>query len=57
MKRRTGTLKLHRETLKALDTQVLEPAIGGLLTSPRVCTFSGYRTCGTCVLTCGTNLC
>ncbi len=56
MKRKSGHLKLHRETLKALDAQKLDPAVGGV-TNPRVCTFSGYQTCGTCVLTCGTNLC
>ncbi len=56
MKRKNCTLKLNRETLQALDTRVLEPAVGGL-TNPRVCTFSGYQTCGTCVATCGSNLC
>ncbi len=56
MKRKIGVLKLHRETLKALETLELEPAVGAY-TTPRQCPWSGYQTCGTCVLTCGTNLC
>lgn len=56
MKKKSCSLKLHRETLKALDARALEPAAGGY-TTPRQCPWSGYQTCGTCVLTCGTNLC
>jgi hypothetical protein len=56
MTRKSCTLKLHRETLKALDTHTLEPALGGI-TGPKACTWSGYQTCQTCAQTCGTNLC
>ncbi|MEP7012279.1 MAG: hypothetical protein ABJC13_18305 [Acidobacteriota bacterium] len=56
MKRKSCALKLHRETLKALDSRTLEPAVAGV-TGPKACEWSGYQTCATCGATCGTNLC
>ncbi len=55
MKRKNGSLTLHRETLRALNTQKLEPAVGLAYTAR--CQYSGYATCGTCMETCGTNYC
>ncbi len=55
MKKKCCALRLHRETLRALDPRTLEPAVGMVYT-PR-CQYSGYQTCGTCIETCGTNYC
>jgi hypothetical protein len=57
MKKKTiKKLEINRETLAKLDELELHPVAGGTST-PEHCTFSGYRTCNTCGMTCGTNYC
>jgi len=54
MKKKSKKLTLNRETLTQLDQDNLQQAAGAA--TARTC-YSGYRTCATCELTCGTNEC
>lgn len=54
MRKKSKKLTLNRETLTQLERPDLEQVAGGA--TLRTC-YSGYRTCGTCELTCGTNEC
>ncbi|HEY9420136.1 MAG TPA: hypothetical protein VIW92_01860 [Thermoanaerobaculia bacterium] len=53
MKKTPKKLTLSRETLVHLEESLRQVEGGATYT----CEWSGYRTCGTCQRTCGTNLC
>jgi hypothetical protein len=54
-KRAVKKLNLNRETVVQLEGQQMEAVVGA--SSPKICTFSGYQTCGSCRVTCTTNYC
>lgn len=58
-KKIVSKLALNRETLVELDRADIWQAAGGatLTCRPAVCDFSNRNTCGTCQLTCTSNLC
>lgn len=51
---KTKKMVLCRETLVELDRLSLRQVDGGVTAW---CQYSGYRTCGTCEMTCTTNYC
>lgn len=57
MKRKNPKIQLHRETLRALDSEILGPVVGGYTQIPRICNPSGRLTCGSCQVTCTTSYC
>lgn len=57
MKRKNPKIQLHRETLHALDSELMQPVAGGYTQIPRICNPSGRLTCGSCQVTCTTSYC